>query len=267
MRKIVSFLMLLIGTMWLSQPVKAAEILIQDKDMKSGVGYTVVSDDQSLVIAFDFSGPIRLMQMTRNGFGVYANPRGKKKTEIGLLVEGVRPPRPTHPGTPFGENTNGMMSPDSMPKPEIGEIKFANAKWVEGNDTTEIQLNQPDSPFRVYLDQTDGKNRCVVVLPLGLLDREGKLNPRNLMIGLVSDPTSNDKSGKRPTDKIEDPRNGNRSEGDRPGPPPGGFGGRGGAPGGGPGRRPEGGEPRMRGQFAESGMPDVNKIEVWFKCK
>lgn len=268
--------LLLIISLIILPSVQAAEILVQDKDIKSGVGYTVITDDATLTMAFDFSGPIRLMQMARNGFTVYVSPNGKKKTTQGLIVKGLRPPRRNEGGMP-SERTQLSTSQGEKPelpvqgeKPQLKPEKmpFTHGLWVNGSDTAQILFDAGESTgFKAYLDQADDKNRCVVVIPLDAVDMNGK-KLKDIMVGLVSEPTEKgampalpkgEGNGQQPPADFQ---GGDRREGGMPGPPPGGgmrgpAGGRGGrGPGMGPG-----------GSSASGQNTSSNKIEVWFKCR
>ena len=275
-KKLFCLSALLLISLIILPSVQAAEILVQDKDLKSGVGYTVITDDATLTMAFDFSGPIRLMQMARNGFTVYVSPNGKKKTTQGLIVKGLRPPRRNEGGmAPERDQFSAsqgdkpelpVQGENQHPKPE--KIPFNYGLWINGVDTTQILFDAGESTgFKAYLDQDDGKNRCVVVITLDAVDMKGK-KPKDMMVGLMSEPTEKgampalpkgEGNGQQPPVDFQ---GGDRREGGMPGPPPGGgMGGPGGGRGGrGPGMGPGGSS--ASGQNASS-----NKIEVWFKCR
>ncbi|MEG2180307.1 MAG: hypothetical protein RRZ66_07090 [Bacteroidales bacterium] len=257
MKKLFLFFMLLSFSLYKNDKINAAEILVQDKDFNSGVAYTVIADDNTLTLAFDFSGPIRLMQMAHNGYWVYLNPKGKKKKETGVHIDGLRPPR--------AERDKPVENkPPEMPE----KMQFETAQWVSGNDTAQIRLNGT-AGLKAYLDRTDDKNRCVVVIPIEMIELQGK-ELTDLMIGLVSTPEATGAirlkaQRERMADDSPAPnfREGNRPERGMQGPPPGGGmrgGGKGGPGMGAPGR---GGDSFQGGSKSASS----NKIEVWFKSK
>ena len=307
---------------------KAADVLVQKTDIKSGVGYTVIADEQALTVAFDFSGPIRLMQMAHNGFEVYVNPAGKKKTTEGLIVRPLRPEAKQGPNGPGskkpegapemnpGERPEGMPerpegAPEGMPERQPGDsvppagfmappagfegapggqpggpqggprkhgsLGFEEAVWFIGADSTTVALDGSQG-FKAYLDQTDGKNRCVVVIPIESIQL-GKKKIEKVMLGLKSEPQAAPAGpdGKKGGQRQGTPPSGGRGGMGGPGGgggmggPGGGMGGPGGGggmggPGGGMGG-PGGGMPGgQMGGFGASSTAS-NTIEVWFKCK
>lgn len=257
MKKLFLFFTLLSFSLYKNDKIHAAEILVQDKDFNSGVAYTVIADENSLTLAFDFSGPIRLMQMAHNGYWIYVNPKGKKKKETGIHIDGIQPPRAER-------NKPAENNPPVMPE----KIQFETAQWVSGNDTTQIRLNETTG-LKAYIDRSDDKNRCVVVIPIEMIELKGK-KLTDLMIGLISTPEAFGAMRlKEPKERTVDDssapdfREGNRPEGGMQGPPPGG--GMRGRGKGGPGMGSPG-----RGGDAFQGdrkLISSNKIEVWFKSK
>lgn len=267
MKKIFCLSVFALISLLILPSVQAADVLVQNVDEKSGVGYTVIADDASLVMAFDFSGPIRLMQMANNGFQVYINPNGKKKTEQGLQVLGLRPERPQGMKEGFNPGEQPQRPADGeRPKFEFPEkMDFKQGSWFNGSDTTAVVFNEEGSGFKAYLDRADEKNRCVVIIPLDAINMDGK-ELKDIMVGLVSEPSKRNmpdfSKGERNGQRPEGFPAGEGFEGRFQGPPPG-------APGMGPGMGGPGMGSGMRpgGNFPGGQNRPSMKIEVWFKCR
>lgn len=255
--------------------IRGAVVLKQDKDLKSGVGYTVVLDDQSVTLAFDFSGPMRLMQLARNGFSVYVNEKGKKSGDVGLIVSGIRPPQPPERRElPQGEDKD-HKSKTGTP----GDVVFEQAFWKKGSDSIFLDLTNETTGFKVYLDCTDDKYRCVVVIPSGSVNPAGIGKPEKMMIGLLSENTiagppagipskRSESEGDSGFGSMEGGPGGTMPAGGMPGGGMGMSGGGMGRPGGGPGG-PGGGRPGgpPPGGMGEPNQSASNEIKLWFKCK
>ncbi len=277
-----SILIGLMGAMLCGSPLWAAEILKQDKDIKSGVGYTVVQDDNTLTFAFDFSGPMRLMQLAQNGFNLYLNEKGNKSETIGVSILPFRPePKKGHPGEggqqpplPADRETNSPGK-DNTGKNQVPDVKFTSAYWIENKDSVFLDMSEPDSVLKAYFDCTDDKYRCVVVVPIKLINAGGLKKPDKLMVGLLSKNTVAMMPPMRKSGDGDDggmPDMGNAPGGMPPGggmPGGGGNMGRGGGGPGGPGGPGggQGGPGRAPGNVSSQTQGTSNEIKLWFNCK
>ena len=98
-----------------------ADVTKKGKDSKSGLSYEVNIDEENIVLELGFSGPLRLMQVVQNGFELYVNENGKKKTDMGLIVEGNEPRRPRNKnGNQERGNNQNRSGNRNMPQP--GEL-------------------------------------------------------------------------------------------------------------------------------------------------
>ncbi len=263
----------------------AANTVKEGKDIKSGLDYKVDIDDANIKIEFGFSGHLRLMQVIENGFSVYINENGKKKTDMGLVIKGTGRKRPNdksehpeggdHPRElPRQEGEASAKSQDKQDirKPEPRKESFKSGFWKSSpKDSVLIDLTQRESGIIAGFEISNENNKCIINIPIEYVNSKGLSKPGKLAVGFISEnsfsgmPDMN-KRGVSQSDSEDGfgaETGGGNFNGNGMG---GGFGGPGGgAPGGGPGGGGPGGPGGRPGGQQRSASQASNEIKLWIK--